>query len=92
LALGIFQNYIIRFGSVTPAPISVKRAIFGDPGLTYPYFNLRLFPYPWEETEKRNDSGYPVAQGIIRELNKLLKEKGSKITRIQAVATSIWHY
>ena len=74
----IFQRYVIKNKDFAEAtPISVQRAIFGDPGITYKYFDIRLFAFPWGMDIKTNIHATQCHQDVAKTmylLNERLKK------------------
>lgn len=58
--------------------ISVFRLLLGDPGMTYDYFNIKLFAFPWSPIE-HDDTVGADARYMIGYLNQVLQQKSVEL-------------
>ncbi|XP_072013359.1 alpha-ketoglutarate-dependent dioxygenase FTO-like [Amphiura filiformis] len=73
-------------------PTYVSRLLIGDPGVTYKYLGLRLFPLPWTFPGRSPQNDIEEACSIIGELNAHFKEMSRKFItekRVTDVRTGV---
>lgn len=65
----------------------MQRALLSEPGMTYKYFNTRLFGFPWKQVE-HDSSIASKARYAFGKLNEILRDKGLQLRKEKLNTTS----